>query len=406
AEMQTRSTFTSAGWDFTVIDGDPFDWWMLVKSYPHLYWEPYYGGGSGTAEDPYQIWTAEQMNTIGLNAPDWNKHFKLMADIDMSVYTGTQYNIIGNSDTKFTGVLNGNEHAIRNLAYTTGNAVDCIGLLGRIENAFIQNLGLENVSLSSEGKNIGGLVGWNDSSTLSACYMSGSVNGIGHVGGLVGRNDSGSLTACHAAGSVSGTNAIGGLAGGNYSGSLENCYATGSVSGTGNYVGGVIGYNTKGKLTSCYTAASVGDTGSYVGGLVGWNSTGSTVTSCFWDAQASGISTSAAGTEKTTEEMKKLSTFISEGWDFTNETVNGTNDYWRMCIDDVDYPRLNWEYTNGDYACPDGINTEDLSYYAGNWLMDNCSSDNNYCGGADLNYSGVVDLADWVIFAENWLLGI
>ena len=63
-----------------------------------------YGGGSGTAEDPYQIWTPEQMNTIGLNSADWDKHFKLMADIDMSVYTGTQYNIIGTAwNTPFTG---------------------------------------------------------------------------------------------------------------------------------------------------------------------------------------------------------------------------------------------------------------------------------------------------------------
>ena len=27
-----------------------------------------YGGGSGTAEDPYQIWTAEQLIDIGLNS--------------------------------------------------------------------------------------------------------------------------------------------------------------------------------------------------------------------------------------------------------------------------------------------------------------------------------------------------
>jgi len=26
-----------------------------------------YGGGSGTDTDPYQIWTAEQMNEIGIN---------------------------------------------------------------------------------------------------------------------------------------------------------------------------------------------------------------------------------------------------------------------------------------------------------------------------------------------------
>jgi hypothetical protein len=41
--------------------------------------------------------------------------------------------------------------------------------------------------------------------------------------------------------------------------------------------------------------------------------------------------------------MKTLSTFTSAGWDFVGETANGTNDYWRMCVDGVDYPRLAWE---------------------------------------------------------------
>ena len=43
-----------------------------------------YGGGEGTAQEPYLIYTAEQMNTIGLHREDWDKHFKLMADIDLS----------------------------------------------------------------------------------------------------------------------------------------------------------------------------------------------------------------------------------------------------------------------------------------------------------------------------------
>jgi formylglycine-generating enzyme required for sulfatase activity len=48
-----------------------------------------YGGGSGTAEDPYLIYTAAEMNEIGANPADWDKHFKLMVDIDLSNYTGT-----------------------------------------------------------------------------------------------------------------------------------------------------------------------------------------------------------------------------------------------------------------------------------------------------------------------------
>lgn len=65
-----------------------------------------YGGGTGEPNDPYLIYTAEQMNTIGADLDDWDKHFKLMADIDLSGYTGTDFNIIGiGNRNAFTGGL-------------------------------------------------------------------------------------------------------------------------------------------------------------------------------------------------------------------------------------------------------------------------------------------------------------
>ena len=36
----------------------------------------------------YLILTAEQMNAIGAEPNDWGKHFKLMADIDLSGFDG------------------------------------------------------------------------------------------------------------------------------------------------------------------------------------------------------------------------------------------------------------------------------------------------------------------------------
>jgi hypothetical protein len=106
-----------------------------------------YGGGSGTAADPYQIWTPQQMNTIGANPADWDKHFRLMGDIDMSIYTGTQYNIIGNSTTPFTGSFDGNGHVISNLTIAT--STDYIGLFGYVgSGGQIRNLGVENVNMT------------------------------------------------------------------------------------------------------------------------------------------------------------------------------------------------------------------------------------------------------------------
>jgi hypothetical protein len=144
-----------------------------------------------------------------------------------------------------------------------------------------------------------------------------------------------------------------------------------------------------------------------LGGLCGLN-WDSAINSSFWDTDTSHLTYSAGGTGKITTDMKILSTFASSpnSWDFTNETANGTNDYWRMCVDGVDYPRLNWQSLHGDLACPDGVNFVDYAYFATRWSTAGCSSSNNFCGGADMNFSGAVDIQDIAIFVDNWLKGI
>jgi len=51
--------------------------------------------GNGVEGDPYQIWTAADMQAIGANPGYWDAHFLLCADIDLGSYTGTSFNIIG-----------------------------------------------------------------------------------------------------------------------------------------------------------------------------------------------------------------------------------------------------------------------------------------------------------------------
>ena len=121
-----------------------------------------YGGGTGEPNDPYLIYTAEQMNEIGLHEEDWNNHFKLMADIDLEAYTGTDFNIIGYyvdySDNKpFTGVFDGNGHTISNFSYTSTD-VDSIALFGYIlgKNAVIKDLGLINPNVDAPISDIWG----------------------------------------------------------------------------------------------------------------------------------------------------------------------------------------------------------------------------------------------------------
>ena len=68
------------------------------------------------------------------------------------------------------------------------------------------------------------------------------------------------------------------------------------------------------------------------------------VSGCFWDIETSGRTTSHGGEGKTTAEMQTAGTFLEAGWDFADETVNGTEDIWWI-LEGQGYPRLWWEPT-------------------------------------------------------------
>jgi hypothetical protein len=262
-----------------------------------------YGGGTGEPNDPCRIYTAEQMNAIGAEPSDWDKHFKLMADTDLSAYTGTDFNIIGywvdpRDNKPFTGVFDGNGHTISNFNYTSTDANN-IGLFAYVDdpNAEIKDLVLIDPNIEAGTGNwvgslvgwlregsvtccyakgssvsgtmyVGGLVGWHSGGPIVNCYSTGNVSGKWwSVGGLVGVN-SGTITNCTTSARVSGKNNVGGLAGDNR-GTITNCYATSSVAGT-EHVGGMVGENFGGQVTNCYSTGSVRGT-TLIGGLVGKN---------------------------------------------------------------------------------------------------------------------------------------
>jgi hypothetical protein len=271
------------------------------------------------------------------------------------------------------------------------------------------------------------LVGYNYGGIYN-CSASGSVSNSypkcgGICGGLVGVNgsiinSSYANVDTHGYGTDTKNTDVGGLVGDNVGNSiLANSYATGNVTGHIAYgssiatVGGLVGAGSL-AIFHCYSTGHELVTGNIkssqrvIGGLIATVYGSGNIDDSFWDVNTSGLSTSAAGTGLTTVQMKTYSTFVSAGWDFTNESVNDTNDIWRMCTSGVDYPRLNWESMAGDFACPDGVSFVDFAYFAAHWSTAGCSSSNNFCGGADMNHSGTVDMLDFVKFAENWLLGI
>ena len=128
-----------------------------------------------------------------------------------------------------------------------------------------------------------------------------------------------------------------------------------------------------------------------------------TVTDSFWDVNSSGIDVSCGGEGKTTAEMQDPNTFISAGWDFVGEVINGPNDIWDICAG-TNYPRLVWQIPAADFLCPDGMNFVDYSFFAENWADENCSGSND-CDRTDLDFSDKVDWADLKIFCDHWLEG-
>jgi len=338
-----------------------------------------YSGGSGTAGVPYRIATRADLLALAADTGDYNKCFILTADINLIGQIFSAAIIAADGSPAFSGTFDGSGHKITNFTINTNNYDH--GLFGTITGGLVENLGIENCSVSgyyagclagftsggtisncystgsvsgdSSCASVGNLVGENWG-TISDCYSTGSVSGAStYVGGLVGRN-MGIVSRCYAAGAVSGSYDLGGLAGNN-DGSISNCYSAGTVSGS-EIVGGLVGINHS-NITNCYATGAV--SGSYnLGGLVGYQSgAGASAVSSFWDTQTSGRATSAGGTGKTTAQMKTLSTFTSAGWDFV--------EIWG--IEEIQtYPYL--PALPGDLNHDKKVNFKDFAIFASHWL--------------------------------------
>ncbi|OXU14582.1 GLUG motif-containing protein [Sedimentisphaera salicampi] len=354
-----------------------------------------FAAGDGTENNPYQISTPEHLEAVN---DDLSANYVLTGNIDLSARTYDRAVIAPDTDytdrdsefyharpiftgSPFTGSFDGAGYKIVNLTVDASNAIGdypChIGFIGKIEGGLVRNVGIENTVITFEdvyykAEYLGGLAGFN-SGTISNCYSAANVSGDAEfLGSLCGSN-SGTIEKCNATGSVLGGRAaeyVAGLCGRNEGGTISNCYATGSVTGDFD-LGGLCGSNS-GTIINCYATGSVSGSSS-LGGLCGQNYYG-TISSCFWNTETSGMNTSDGGTGLTIAQMKAPNTFLDAGWDFAGESANGIEDIWVMPEDG--YPRLAWSTSDNS----GGINP------------------------ADLNNDGIVDILDFAIFSENWLL--
>ena len=256
-----------------------------------------FAGGSGTAEDPYQIANGAQLAKLAQDVNGGNNYagtyFVLTADIllndtanwtswNESTAPANSWTPIGSDANQFKGTLDGDGHSVSGI-YVNSNEhyQGFVGYLG--VNGIIQNIGVKE-SYIKGGNRVGGVCGDNYG-TVSNCYNTGCVTGKYYVGGVCGDNNYGTVTNCYNTGSVEGYSNVGGVCGLNDGGTVTNCYNSGSVAGTGSTVGGVCGYNNR-TVTNCYNTGSVTGTDS-VGGLCGLND-GGTVTNCYNSGSVAG----------------------------------------------------------------------------------------------------------------------
>lgn len=279
-----------------------------------------FAGGTGTAEDPYQIANGAQLAYLASSVNNGEtyeaKNFVLTANIDLNGLPWTPIAnsfsdaLLGGSNYRvFAGNFDGKGYTISNVSIgseTTPLESDVFGLFGATEGK-ISNLNLDTVSIHGVAKiaSIGAVVGFagglvgSSGGSIENCHVTGLAMDMSApsnvyaaaywVGGLVGALDGAQLiNECSVSGSITekaGKGSIGGLIG-ELGKAAKITYSRSDVtvnvkadSRGGANVGGFIGKGN-GKtdaetiIRNCYAMGNVTGgayTGGFAGGLWGLN---------------------------------------------------------------------------------------------------------------------------------------
>jgi len=279
-----------------------------------------FAGGTGTAEDPYQISNGAELaylaSSVNSGETYTGKNFVLTANIDLNGLSWTPIAnsfsdaLLGGSDYRiFAGNFDGKGYTISNVSIGSETApleADVFGLFGATAGK-ISNLNLDTVSIHGIAKiaSIGAVVGFagglvgSSGGSIENCHVTGLAMDMSApsnvyaaaywVGGLVGALDGAQLiNECSVSGSITekaGKGSIGGLIG-ELGKAAKITYSRSDVtvnvkadSRGGANVGGFIGKGN-GKtdaetiIRNCYATGNVTGgayTGGFAGGLWGLN---------------------------------------------------------------------------------------------------------------------------------------
>jgi hypothetical protein len=204
-----------------------------------------------------------------------SKSYVVVRDINLTSGSGFNTSLINGT---FTGTFDGNNYRLSNLTINASSTND-IGLFSRINGATIQNLILQDSSITGQDF-VGGIVGTavGNSNLENIHVKASSITGRNHVGGIIGNVTATSpiptitMTDITNEGSVNGGTHVGGVIGyvSNATITMTAIINNGGVTGTGTNVGGVIGYVANATITMTAISNEGAATGqTAVGGIVG-----------------------------------------------------------------------------------------------------------------------------------------
>lgn len=353
------------------------------------------GGGGGNGGEPPLVDTsnyissAEELKAIAGTSLE----YKLSGDIDLS---GVEWTPIGD----FTGVLDGNGYAIKNL--TINASESNVGLFSTLSGT-VKNLKLENVSVTASGivENVGGVCGVLNGSLVNV-QVSGTVEAkkgtnVGGIVGLFSRQGAYDETVFGELvnnAEVKGMSRVGGVVGsienlteynrGSFTSTVAKLTNNGTVTGTEEYCAGVVGYvrfNDDYNSTATVMIHSLKNTGTvngalYTAGILGY---------AFSDNEASAITDCVNNSEINGEAYVgciagQTSNVGISSCDNSGSTLNATG---YVIVDNVKYAYVGG-YAGDAYTITECSNAVPISYTAGGQYVGGIAGSVSKAGSYDM----------------------
>ena len=226
--------------------------------------------GKGTAEDPNQIGTADELLWFADQVNKSTKKStsmlcaKLTDDIDLTKVEA--WTPIGNYNSysdyvEFGGVFDGAGHRIYNLTIVNTKAYQA--LFGRVNGGTIKNLTVEGSITTSTTSTAyaAGIVAYGNSATVENCTNKVHVTATqkGYVAGVIAYASASSV--------------------------IKGCKNTETISGCGDYVGGICANASKSSITNCMNSGAISNSGkpssyAYCTGGIAGSMSSSTISMC------------------------------------------------------------------------------------------------------------------------------